>query len=130
VRIAKAQVSLRSTPAPSAGPGRLHKVKPGENLFQIARQYGLDHQSLMALNGLSEDDKIFPGDSLLVSGQGRDAQRPSRPRREEDSQYYLVKSGDTLWDIASRHRTTVQKLKELNGRIAKSLKAGARIRVR
>ena len=50
--------------------------------------------------------------------------------RDEDRQYYVVKSGDSLWDISVQFRTTVQKLKELNGRLSANLRPGTRIRVR
>ncbi len=53
----------------------------------------------------------------------------SQPRAEE-KQYYVVKAGDTLWDISTKYRTTVQKLKDLNGRLPPVLKPGTRIRVK
>jgi LysM repeat protein len=39
--------------------------------------------------------------------------------------YYKAKSGDTLWDIAQRHGTTVAEIKKLNGASkCNNLKAG------
>jgi membrane-bound lytic murein transglycosylase D len=57
------------------------------------------------------------------------APRDDKPAREE-KQYYVVKAGDSLWDISVKYRTTVQKLKELNGRLPAVIKPGTRIRVK
>ncbi len=127
VRAGPAKVS---TPMPG-GSRRWHRVQPGENLYQIARQHGVDHQSLMALNGLGEEDRIFPGDSLVVSGSLATKAPQDKPARGAgDPMYYVVKSGDSLWDISVQFRTTVQKLKALNGRLGANLQPGTRIRVR
>ena len=42
----------------------------------------------------------------------------------------LCEDGDSLWDISVKYRSTVQKLKDLNGRMPSILKAGTRIRVK
>jgi LysM repeat protein len=123
----KGSVDMGSTPAPSSA-RRYHRVRPGENLYRIALQHGTDQHSLMELNGLSASDKIFPGDSLLVSGPAK--ARSGGGESREERQYYVVKSGDNLWDIATRYRSTVQKLKDLNGRMPAVLKPGTRIRVK
>lgn len=114
--------------APTAG-RKFHLIKPGENLYQIARQYGTDFHSLMAMNGLEEGTEIYPGDSILVSGGMSKESAPAKEKSEE-KEYYMVKPGDSLWDISVRYRTTVQKIKELNSRLPAGLKSGTRIRVR
>jgi membrane-bound lytic murein transglycosylase D len=49
---------------------------------------------------------------------------------KEEKQYYVVKAGDSLWDISVKYRTTVQKLKDLNGRLPTAIMPGTRIRVK
>lgn len=60
-------------------------------------------------------------------GAGKAAPAPSG---REERQYYIIRAGDTLWDISVRYRTTVQKLKDLNGNQASILRPGSRIRVK
>jgi membrane-bound lytic murein transglycosylase D len=55
---------------------------------------------------------------------------PSEPKLADEKQYYVVKDGDSLWDISVKYRSTVQKLKDLNGRMPSVLRPGTRIRVR
>jgi len=43
--------------------------------------------------------------------------------------YHTVKLGDTLWDIARRYGTSVDKIKELNGIESDDLRRDMRIRV-
>jgi LysM repeat protein len=52
------------------------------------------------------------------------------PSAKEEKTYHVVKSGDSLWDISVKYRSTVQKLKDLNGRLPPVLKPGTRIRVK
>lgn len=44
--------------------------------------------------------------------------------------YYIVKSGDTLWDIARRYKTTVNKLKEINNLSTNNIKIGQVLKVK
>jgi membrane-bound lytic murein transglycosylase D len=53
-----------------------------------------------------------------------------KPAAKEEKQYYLVKDGDSLWDISVKYKMSVQRLKELNPKLPSVLKAGARIRVK
>lgn len=128
---AQKSVHTPATPVSAAGPGgrRWHEVQSGENIFQIARRHGTDQKALLDLNGLAEGDRIHPGDSILISGMPMAKPGQAAPRAA-DPQYYVVKSGDNLWDISVQFRTTVQKLTELNGRLSATLRPGTRIRVR
>ena len=46
-----------------------------------------------------------------------------------DSNYYIVKKGDTLWDIANKYNTSVSKLKSLNNLNTNLLKIGQKIKI-
>ena len=43
-----------------------HLVGPGENIWLIAKRYGVSTKSLLAWNRLSASAKIFPGEKLIV----------------------------------------------------------------
>ncbi|MBI5668194.1 MAG: LysM peptidoglycan-binding domain-containing protein [Chloroflexi bacterium] len=61
-----------SDPSPSSPvspPGsRLHAVKPGENLYQIAQLYGVSVDAVIAANGISTPDRILVGQTLVIPG--------------------------------------------------------------
>ncbi|MEW6729050.1 MAG: LysM peptidoglycan-binding domain-containing protein [Pseudomonadota bacterium] len=55
-------------PATSAAPGKAinHAVSPGENLYQISRQHGVDTQTLASWNGLKPDTTLKAGQKLVI----------------------------------------------------------------
>ncbi len=60
--------SATSTPvtAPTAASGRVHVVKPGEWIWQIARLYGIEAQALLDANDLGPTSVIYPGMELII----------------------------------------------------------------
>jgi len=75
-----------------------HKVKTGENLWLIARKYNTTVSHLMSINGLTSTI-IHPGQRLnLIS------------TNTKPTNYYVVKKGDTLADIASKLGINSQQL--------------------
>ncbi|RFF27994.1 MULTISPECIES: LysM peptidoglycan-binding domain-containing protein [unclassified Wenzhouxiangella] len=83
-----------------------HQVRPGENLWLIARQYDVTVDDLQKWNGLGNNDLIRPGDRILVN--------MSQPGTSQTRQY-TVRSGDSLWTIAQRHDVSVGELMRWNG---------------
>lgn len=43
-----------------------YQVKAGDNLYAIAKKYGVDYHSLLKLNGLEEGDYIYPEEIILI----------------------------------------------------------------
>ncbi len=59
---------------------------------------------------------------LLVSGTGENTS-------SSDYDTYIVKSGDSLWSIARRYNTTVNKLKDINNLKSDLLSVGMKLLV-
>jgi lipoprotein NlpD len=49
-----------------ASPPERHLVRPGENLFRIALEYGLDYRQLARWNGITHPERIIAGTSLRL----------------------------------------------------------------
>ena len=81
-----------------------HTVKRGDTLYSIAKTYGMNVDTLKALNGLTTDN-ITVGQNLKVYQKALSAQTIT----------YVVKKGDTLYNIAKIFSTTVAKIKSANG---------------
>lgn len=82
-----------------------YTVKSGDNLSTIAAKYGTTTANLQALNGITNANYIYTGQVLKVSGTAS----------YSVSKTYTVKSGDSLWLIASKLGTTVSHLQSMNG---------------
>ncbi len=135
-----------------------HKVEKGEPLNRIARAYGVSEAAILRTNGIRSYRQIKPGRMLVipmagssrgllagsqledrrtrghahVQGRASAVMTSTVPPRESGTQY-KVRPGDTLWSIAAKFSTTVEKLKKLNGmtgRRARSLQAGQTIMVK
>ncbi|MFS8651436.1 MAG: LysM peptidoglycan-binding domain-containing protein [Caldibacillus sp.] len=84
----------------------VYTVKKGDSLWKIAQKYKTTVDELVKLNKVKNPDLIYPGQKLKVP-----AKAPSKPTA---AVYHTVKKGDTLWGIAKKYGTTVNKLVSLN----------------
>jgi LysM repeat protein len=58
----------------------IHVVQEGQTLFGIALTYGVDFETVLTLNGLAENDLIFPGDEILIRpGEATPTPSPAPP---------------------------------------------------
>lgn len=86
-------------------------VKAGDSLWSIASNYNSTVQEIKNLNKLSSDILTI-GQKLLL------------PTSVPEQTYYTVKSGDTLYSIASKFNTTVQNIKSINNLTSNNLSIG------
>lgn len=93
-------------PAPKhVAPANTYVVRSGDTLSGIASKHGTSWQSLARLNGLSNPNRIYPGQVLRLGGSAPSHSAPC---------VYVVRSGDTLSGIASRLHTSWQSLARRN----------------
>lgn len=100
-----------------------YTVKAGDTLWSIANANDMTVAQLKQKNDLS-NDKIYVGQTLNVSST-KSASATSTP-----SATYTVKSGDSLWKIASANGTTVNQLKSLNNLSSDLIYAGQQLKLR
>lgn len=100
----------------SSPTGETYTVKSGDTLYSIARKYNLSVDQLKAINDLTT--------SALSIGQ---VLKVSTTNGEEETNYYIVKKGDSLYKIANMYGTTVNELKSLNNLTSTLLSIGQRL---
>lgn len=99
----------------------IHEVAPGETLWGISRKYELIIADIVAWNGLSANEPLQPGQTLVLREPV-----PEGPRIIE----YVVKGGDSLYKIAKEYGMTVTELMELNNLSSTSLSVGDILKVK
>lgn len=112
-------VPALATFAPAA-PGQ-HRVQPGETLSEIAKQYGVTLEQLMAVNGITDPDSVYSGQLLEIATPAPVTAAPATattaataapsPDRPDA---YTVAVGDTLSAIARRFDIDIDVLRTLN----------------
>lgn len=99
--------------------GVYYTVVAGDTLYGIANKYGISVDELKKMNNLKSNNLTI-NQKLLVSGTGE-----NNNTGEYDT--YIVKSGDSLWSIASKYNTTVDKLKDINNLSSNLLSIGQKL---
>lgn len=103
-----------SVPTPNIENNETYIVKKGDNLYSIAKKYGITQQELMNYNNLKSN--------LLSIGQA--LKIPST-----DTSTYVVKKGDTLYSIAQKFSTSVQNIKSKNNLTSNVLNIGQVLKI-
>lgn len=91
----------------------IYTVKKGDSLWLIANKYGTTVDELKSANNL-KSNTLSIGQTLIV------------PEKKENTNKisYVVKKGDSLWLIANKYDTTVEKIKSTNNLKSNTLSIG------
>nr|WP_214840637.1 LysM peptidoglycan-binding domain-containing protein [Exiguobacterium sp. s122] len=92
----------------NAPTGKTYTVKSGDTLYSIARAYGVTVTALAAANNITNYNLISVGQVLVIPGTTVTPPPPTTTVK------YTVKSGDTLYKIATMYKTTVAKIAAAN----------------
>ena len=113
----------------------IHRVRSGEVLGKIARQYHVRVADIRKWNNL-RGNLIRVGQRLniwlLPNGYTATARRKkpvkAQVKMENGAKYHIVQPGDTLWDISKAYNNlTIEKLKKLNNLKSNKIKPGQKL---
>lgn len=117
-----------------------YTVKNGDTLYNISKQLNVTIAELQEWNDLSGNEIELGQELVYYRSEEMDPvaedeeQPPSNPivNRASGSQteFYIVKSGDTLYEIAQEHDMTVNELQDLNNLSSSNIGIGQRLTVK
>lgn len=105
----------------------VYRVRGGDTLSRIAGRYGTTVAALMELNDLRSAHRIRQGQTLRVPDRGPSGGVTVAAGGEIS---YTVRSGDSLWSLARRYSTTVDRIKQDNGLRSETLQPGQTLTLR
>ena len=106
-----------SAGANQAGKPLVYQVRRGDTLSEIALRYGVSQRQVRQWNKL-KGDRVYIGQKLKLWSQ------------DIQDGWYVVRRGDTLSEIAFRHRVSVSHLRQLNDLKSDTIRLGQKIRLR
>lgn len=77
-----------------------YTIEKGDNLYEIAKKYNINPKLLAAINGIKDNEYIYPNQELLIPKSGYS--------------YYITAEGDTLSEVAKAFKTTPENLMNYN----------------
>lgn len=92
-----------------------HSVRSGESLWVLARRYNTSIEDLARVNRLANPSLVRPGQKLIVPVPVLAADDGINALGDPSGlPVYVVQRGDTLSEIAKRHRVTMIALQQVN----------------
>lgn len=83
-------------PVPKTRNFEYYTIKKGDTLYNIASRYNISVRDLALLNGLKENEYLYPGQVILVPTKG--------------VEIIITKSGETLGDVIRKLNTNLEQL--------------------
>ncbi len=124
---------------------KMHKIRSGESLGVISEKYGVSVANIKKWNGLRSNVigagkslKIVSTETVAVKAQPAAIVKKSESIaaktsqkevvvEEDDTKYYTVKKGESLYAVAKKHNITVDQIKDWNKFGGDNLVAGIKI---
>ncbi len=114
----------------------VYQVKPGDTLGEIAEIYNTRASRIRAWNGLYYGEHIYPKQKLVIWVPENIDELKAKAKKKvhiteelAPNTYYVVKRGDTLWDIAQKYGMSIKELKKLNKMRSSRIHPGDKLRI-
>ena len=100
----------------------VYKVKKGDSLRDIAKEYNTTVATLKKINNLS-NDKLTINQQLFIPKSDNSSVKNTGEIN------YVVQKGDNLWTIANKYDTTISDIKKLNNLKTNTLQIGQVLKI-
>lgn len=80
-----------------------YTIQKGDNMYEIARKYNTDLDTLLKINGLSRNDYIYPGEQIMIP--------------KGNIVTYIVEDSETLKDVSNKLNIDIEKIVKDNENI-------------
>jgi len=109
-------------------PAASYTVQRGDSLWSIAKKNGISIGELASANNIKSNATLQIGQKLLVPSKSL-APTEGGAATATGTKGYIVKSGDTLSTIATRHGTTIAAIRAANSLRGDMVRVGQELRI-
>ena len=102
-------------------------VRAGDTLWALAQAHEVSVTAISQANNLSRSSVLRPGDTLVIPGRYAGSQEG--PQGGPAPPTVTVGAGDSLWQIARRHNTSVAALMSANNLATPNIQIGQTLRI-
>ena len=112
----------------------VHQVGRGQNLYRISLAYDVQPEDIMRWNKLT-NDQLNTGQRLIIFKDNKRKDIPAIPKIDQNHKsnkrvFHRVRSGQSLYSIAKKYKTTIASIKELNKLKSNTIGIGQLLRVK
>ena len=104
-----------------------YTVKQGDTLYSIAKKYNVSVNDIINANNLTTTN-LSIGQTITIPTD-TETKVPTPQPTEQEYTIYTVKSGDSLYSIAQKYNTTMQKIIDLNNLSTTLLSIGQKLKI-
>ena len=105
----------------TAGAPSVITIRPGDTLWDLAKEHRTTVSALKQLNNLPGNGTIYAGDALKVPGRSGGTATATRS--------HVVRSGETLSHLAVRYGTTSAAIRKANGTSSSTIYVGRQLAI-
>ena len=112
-----------------------HRVKRGENLWSIARKYGVTVADIKRWNNM-KSDRLTPNQKLAIhiaTPKKKATRKYAKARQSRQTKtvkvVHRVKSGESLWSIAKKYGVRVSDIKRWNKLSSNTIRVGKKLTI-
>jgi len=122
-----------------------YTIKKGDNPSKIAKRFNVSAQEIIRINNLRPDN-LKPGKKIVIPTPGKNQETKTTKKyskstttdivstksveQADNSQFHIVKKGDTLSSISKKYSISVNELKEINSLNSTKLRLGQQLIVK
>ena len=105
-----------------------YTVRPGDNLYTIAKSFGVSVDDIKNINNLTSNS-LTVGEVLMIGEYIPNPLLGLSCYKDSNTITYIVKKGDNLYDIAKEYNTSVSAIKEINNLTSNDLSVGQILKI-
>lgn len=126
--VVNAVVDTFDIPINEGNNNNTYVVQKGDTLWSIARKYNTTVDELKRLNGITTNI-ISIGQVLRIPSTDMDTNFGNENNFQNSYINYIVRYGDTLWNISKVYNTTVDEIMKLNNMTSNFLSVGQLLKI-